>query len=151
MPQLSSEVHTLVGKENLRRGNLKVQNLEPQIEFFVGTFSHELAKYLDFAVRRSVANLPRTPLRLFHQLLLLERLIAVPNPCSRRANFTIRACLLAQGWQSTSTLSIVNKRSCCLVLQVRPRSDPDGLVLRSSQPLAGARALMDRAQRVLHL
>ena len=34
---------------------------------------------------------------------------------------------------------------------VRPRSDPDGLVLRSSEPLAGARALMDRARRVLHL
>jgi hypothetical protein len=34
------------------------------------------------------------------------------------------------------TIHIVNKRSCCLVLQVRPRSDPDGLVLRSSEPLA---------------
>ena len=30
----------------------------------------------------------------------------------------------------------MNKRSCCLVLQVRQRSDPDGLVLRSSEPLA---------------
>ena len=53
-------------------------NLVPAIEFFVETFSHELAKYLNFTVRRSVANLPRTPLRPLHQLLLLERATALP-------------------------------------------------------------------------
>ena len=40
--------------------------LEPQIEFSVGTSSHELAKHLDFTVRRSCANIPRTPLLTFH-------------------------------------------------------------------------------------
>ena len=98
-PHLSSGVPTPGRQETVDQENLKVPDLEPQIEFFVGTFSHELAKYLDFPVRRSVANLPRTPLRPFHQLLLLERSTALPNPCSRHANFTIRACLLAQGWQ----------------------------------------------------
>ena len=39
--------------------------LEPQIEFSVGTSSHELAKHLDFAVRRSCVLIPRTPLRTF--------------------------------------------------------------------------------------
>ena len=125
--------------------------LEPEVDFSVVTFTHALAKYLNFTVRRPGVVLPRTPPRTFHQLLLLQRRLTLPHPCSRRANLTIHTCLLVQGWWSTSTLSIMNKRSCCLVLQVRPRSDPDGLVLRSSQPLAGARALMDRAQRVLHL
>ena len=130
--------------------------LEPEVDFSVVTFTHELAKYLNFTVRRPGAVLPRTPPRTFHQLLLLQRRLTLPHPCSRRANLTIHTCLLAQGWRSTSTLSIVslsivNKRSCCLVLQVRPRSDPDGLVLRSFEPLAGVRALMDRARRVLHL
>ena len=52
---------------------------------------------------------------------------APPHPCSRRANLTIRACFLAQGWWSTSTPSILITRSSCLVLQVRPRSDLDRL------------------------
>ena len=106
--------------------------LEPEVDFSVVTFTHELAKYLNFTVRRPGAVLPRTPPRTFHQLLLLQRRFTLPHPCSRRANLTIHTCLLVQGWWSTSTLSIMNKRSCCLVLQVRPRSDPDGLVLRSS-------------------
>ena len=148
---LTRQLPTLGRQKTFERENLKVPNLEPEVEFFVETFSHELAKHLDFTVRRSVANLPRTPLRPFHQLLLLERSTALPKPCSRHANFTIRACLLAQGWQSTSIVSILNKRRCCWVLQLRPRSDPGRLVLPSSKPLAGARTLMDRAQRVLHL
>ena len=65
MPHLISGVPTPGRQENLRRENLKVPNLEPEIEFFVETFSRELAKYLDFTVHRSVANLPRTPLRPF--------------------------------------------------------------------------------------
>ena len=122
--------------------------LEPQIEFLVGTFSHELAKHLDITVHRSCANLPRTPPRPFHQLLLLLRRSALPNPCSRRANLTFCTCLLAQGWQSTSMVSILNKRSCCWVLQLRPRSDFGRLVLARSKLLGGAR---DRTRRVLHL
>ena len=35
--------------------------------------------------------------------------------------------------------------------QLRPRSDFGRLMLLVPEPLAGARALMDRAQRVLHL
>ena len=125
-------------------------NLEPEIEFFVETFSHELAKYLNFTVHRSVANLPRTPLRPFHQLLLLERATALPKPCSPHANFTILSCLLAQGWQSTSILSILNKRSCCWMLQLRPRSDFGRLMLPVPEPLAGARARRALARRALH-
>ena len=122
--------------------------LEPQIEFSVGTSSHELAKHLDFAVRRSCANLPRTPLRTFHQLLFLPRRSALPNPCSRRANLTFCTCLLAQGWQSTPMVSILNKRSCCWVLQLRPRSDFGRLVHPRSKRLGGGRTLSDRARRV---
>ena len=151
MSMFSAAVPTPGRQENLRRENLKVPNLEPQIKFFVGTFSHELAKALDFTVRRSVANLPRTPLRPFHQLLLLERSTALPKPCSRHANFTIRACLLAQGWQSTSIVSIMNKRSCCWVLQLRPRSDFGRLMLLVPELLAGARARRALARRALHL
>ena len=126
-------------------------NLEPQIEFLVETFSHELAKYLNFTVRRSGAVLPRTPFRPLHQLLLLERATALPKPCSSHANFTICSCLLAQGWQSTSIVSILNKRSCCWVLQLRPRSDFGRLMLPVPEPLAGARARRALARRALHL
>ena len=69
MSMFSAAVPTPGRQENLRRENLKVPSLEPQIEFFVETFSHELAKDLDFTVRHSVANLPRTPLRPFHQMI----------------------------------------------------------------------------------
>ena len=55
--------------------------------------------------------------------------MALPKPCSRHANVTICSCLLAQGWQSTSTVSILNKRSCCWMLQLRPRSDFGRLML----------------------
>ena len=128
-------------------------NLEPQIEFLVETFSHELANYLNFTVRRSVANLPRT-LPHFNPsttLLLLERSTGLPKPCSRHANFTIRACLLAQEWQSTSIVSILNKRSCCWMLQLRPPSDFGRLMLLVPEPLAGACARRVLARRVLHL
>ena len=151
MSMFSAAVPTPGRQENLRRENLKVPSLEPQIEFFVETFSHELAKYLDFTVRHSVANLPRTPLRPFHQLLLLQRSTALPKPCSRHANFTIHSCLLAQGWQSTSIVSILNKRSCCWMLQLHPRSDFGRLMLLAREPLAGARARRAVARRVLHL
>jgi len=102
-----------------------VPKLEPQLDFSVGTSLHELAKHLDFTVHRSCANLPRTPLRTFHQLLFLPRRSALPNPCSRRANLTFCTCLLAQGWQSTPMVSILNKRSCFWVLYsfARARSD----------------------------
>ena len=87
-------------QETVDRENLKVANLEPQIEFFVETFSHELAKYLEFTVRRSVANLPRTPLRPLHQLLLLERSPALPNPAHRtRISRSAPACLRRDGSQ----------------------------------------------------
>ena len=126
-------------------------NLEPQIEFLVETFSHEVAKYLDFTVRHSVANHPRTPFRPFHHLLLLERATALPNPCSLHANFTILSCLLAQGWQSTSKVSILTKRSCCWVPQLRPRSGLGRLMLPVPGPLAGARARRVLARRALNL
>ena len=125
--------------------------LEPEVEFSVATFAHELAKYLNFTVRRSGAVLPRTPLRPLHQLLLLERATALPKPCSPHANFTILSCLLAQGWQSTSILSILNKRSCCWMLQLRPPSDFGRLMLPVPGPLAGARARRALARRALHL
>ena len=118
--------------------------LEPEVEFSVVTFALELAKYLNFTVRRPGAGCgpPSNPTsNLSPAAACAASPCTLPHPCSRRANLTIHTCLLAQGWRSTSTLSIVslsivNKRSCCLVLQVRPRSDPDGLVLRSSEPLA---------------
>jgi len=76
---------------------------------------------------------------------------ALPKPCSRHANFTICSCLLAQGWQSTSIVSILNKRSCCWMLQLRPRSDFGRLMLLVPEPLAGARARRVLARRVLRL
>jgi hypothetical protein len=89
--------------------------------------------------------------KLSHQLPFLPRRSALPNPCSRRANLTFCICLLAHGWQSTSMVSILNKRSCCWVLQLRPRSDLGRLVHPRSKPLGGPRAVSDRARRVLHL
>ena len=132
--------------------------LEPQIEFLVATFSHELAKHLEFSlpftahVRTSLEpHLDLTSTLSPDQLLILLRRSALPNPCSRRANLTFCTCLLAQGWQSTPMVSILNKRSCCWVLQLRPRSDFGRLVLARSKPLGGGRTLSDRARRVLHL
>ena len=75
----------------------------------------------------------QTPLRTFHQLPLFAGRSALPNPCSRRANLTFCTCLLAQGWQSTPMVSILNKRSCCWVLQLRSRSDFGRLVLAGSK------------------
>ena len=102
---------------------LEGPKLETQIEFSVGIFSYERVKHLNSTVRRSGAILPRNPPRTFHQQLLFCSVARPPQPCSRRANLTIRTCLLAQGWRSTSTRSILITRSSCLVLQVRPRSD----------------------------
>ena len=86
---------------------------------------------------RGAPQLDRSPLRcdppskttsnLSPARALLQRRLALAHPCSRRANLMIRTCLLAQGWRSTSTRSILITRSSCLVLQVRPRSDLDGL------------------------
>ena len=130
---------------------LKVPKLEPEVDFSVATFTFELAKYLNY-YSPSGCGPPSNPTsNLSPAAACAASPCTLPHPCSRRANLTIHTCLLAQGWRSTSALSIVNKRSFCLVLQVRPRSDPSGLVLRSSKPLAGVRALMDRARRVLLL
>jgi hypothetical protein len=52
---------------------------------------------------------------------------------------------------NTHMVSILNKRSCCWVLQLRPRSDLGRLVHPRSKPLGGGRTLSDRARRVLHL
>ena len=103
--------------------------LEPQIEFSVGIFSHERRKHLNFTVRRSGAILPRNPhLEPFTSWCSFAASLAPPHPCSRRANLTIRTCFLAQGWRSTSNSSIlITRSSCLLALQVRPRSDLDGL------------------------
>ena len=106
------------------RGQTEVPKIEPQIEFSVGIFSYERVKHLNFTVRRSGAILRRNLPRTFHQLLLFCSVASPAPPVrSRRANLTIRTCLLAQGWRSTSTRSILITRSSCLVLQVRPRSD----------------------------
>ena len=105
------------------RGQAEVPKIEPQVEFSVGIFSYERVKHLNFTVRRSGAILRRNLPRTFHQLCSFAASLAPPHPCSRRANLTIRTCLLAQGWRSTSTRPILITRSSCLVLQVRPRSD----------------------------
>lgn len=91
-------------------------------------FSRHLLAYA-----REAPQLYRSPLRcdppskptsnLSPAAALLQRRLALAHPCSRRANLMIRTCLLAQGWRSTSTRSILITRSSCLVLQVRPRSD----------------------------
>jgi len=80
------------------------QKLEPQIEFLVGAFSHgELAKHLDFTVHRSCANIPRTPLRTCHQLLVLPYPIG-PAQSLLTARESYDPHLLAcAGWQSTPT------------------------------------------------
>ena len=52
---------------------------------------------------------------------------------------------------NTHMVSILNKRSCCWVLQLRPRSDFGRLVHPRSKRLGGGRTLSDRARRVLHL
>jgi len=130
---------------------------QSQIEFSVGTSSHVLAKHFDFTVRRSCAHIPRVEPHFepCTSSSVLPRRSTLPNPCSRRANLTICTCLLAQGWQSTSMVSILNKRSCCWVLQLRPRSGFGRLVHPRSKPLGGARAVhgavSNRARRVLHL
>ena len=85
--------------------------LEPQIEFSVGASSHELAKHLDFAVRRSCVLIPRTPLRTFHQLGSCsfcpdDRPCPIPAHGARISRSA--RCLLAQGWQSTPMVSILN-------------------------------------------
>ena len=133
------------------RGQAEVPKLEPQIEFSVGIFSHERVKHLNFTVRHSGAILRRNLPRTFHQLLLFCSVTRPPHPCSRRANLTIRTCLLAQGWRSTSTRSILITRSSCLVLQVRPRSDLDGLgaAVVSAAGWCSRAAIL--ARRVLHL
>ena len=43
-------------------------------------------------------------------------------------------------------VSILNKRSCCWVLQLRPRSDFDRLVLARSKLLGNARTLSDHGR-----
>ena len=101
--------------------------LEPQTEFSVGIFSHERVKHLNLPFAAQVRSSLETHLEPCHQQLLFCSVASPPHPCSRRANLTIRTCLLAQGWRSTSTRSILITRSSCLVLQVRPRSDLDGL------------------------
>ena len=61
------------------------------------------------------------------------------------------AFLRRDGSGSTTMVSILNKRSCCWVLQLRPRSDFGRLVHPRSKRLGGGRTLSDRARRVLHL
>ena len=61
---------------------LKVPKLEPQIEVSVGTSSHELAKHLDFTVRRSCAHihpLIKPHFEPFTSCLFLPRRSALPN------------------------------------------------------------------------
>ena len=140
--------HHLCQPRRSSGGKLKCPSSSLRSSFQVGIFSHERGKHLSFTVRRSGAILPRNPLRTFHHAASL----APPHPCSRRANLTFRTCLLEQGWRSTSTPSILITRSSCLVLQVRPRSDLDGLgAAVISAAGCGARARRVLARRVLHI
>ena len=142
MPKLSAPAPaTFVRRNTGDWAKLIVPKLEPQIEFSVGISSHELAKRLDFTVRRSCAHIPRTPLRTLHQLLVLPRRSALPNPCmlTARESHVLLLLACAQGWHSTPMVSILNKRSCCWVLQLRPRSDFGRLVHPRSKPLGGGR------------
>ena len=106
IPKLSAEVHAPGWQEYRDWGKLKVPKLEPQIKFLVGTFSHELAKHLEFTVHRSCANLPRTPPRPFHQLLLLLRRSRSIGPAqsllTARESHVLHLLACAGGWQSTS-------------------------------------------------
>jgi hypothetical protein len=112
--------------------------------------SHELAKHLDFTVRRSCAD-PSNPTSNLSPAALLAPTIGPAQSLLTARESHVLHCLLAQGWQSTPMVCILNKRSCCWVLQLRPRSDFGRLVLARSKPLGGARTLSDRARRVLHL
>ena len=74
-----AQVHDQCQPRRSSGGQAEVPNLEPQIEFSVGIFSHERGKHLNFTVRRSGAILPRNPPRTFHQLLLFCS-VASPAP-----------------------------------------------------------------------
>ena len=87
----------IVDRENLK---VRMQSRATAIEFFSReTFAHDLAKYLDFTVRHSVANLPRcsVPTSLSPaELLLLERVgcARLPKPYGsprRNANANVNA------------------------------------------------------------
>jgi len=54
---------------------------------------------------------------------LLRRRLAPPYPCSLGAILTILTCLLAQGWPSTTIMSIPNEQSCCWAPQGQPPPD----------------------------
>jgi len=82
---------------------------------------------------------------------LLQRRLALTDPCSWRAIFTIHTCLPAQGWQSALMKSIANRRCCLRSPQVRLPPDFRLLMLRSASSLAGARTLAGRARRELRL
>ena len=93
-----------------------------------------LGEYLNFIVSRSGANLPGAPPRPLSPAAISQRRLASPDPCSQSAILTIRACLLAQGCQSTPMESIHDNRSCCWWLQGRQRPDRVRVVLRRAAP-----------------
>ena len=130
--------------------------LEPQIEFSVGTSSHELAKHLDFAVRRSCVLIPRTPLGTFHQRAALFAPTIGPAQSLLTAREFHVLHLLACAGMTVNTHGVHLEQAELLlgaswVLQLRPRSGFGRLVHPRSKPLGGGRTLSDRARRVLYL
>jgi hypothetical protein len=174
-PKLSAERYMHMPLVGRNRGVVKPESahkLEPQIEFLVGTFLNELAKHLDFTISMSMSMSLSMSMFAAHVRTSLEPHLdpftscapfaafacSVPNPCSRHANLTFCTCLLAQGWQSTPMVYILNKRAaagCFLHSCTRgPRFLRDFgrlVLLARSKPLGGARSLSDGARRNLHL
>ena len=108
-------------------------------------------QHLKYLKRLSVCASARTLPRPFPLADLLRRRLAPPYPCSLGAILTIFTCLLAQGWPSTTIMSIPNERSCCWAPQGQPPPDLRRPVLRGAASVAGARALAGRARRGLCL
>ena len=130
----------------------EVPKLEPQIEFSVGIFSHELVKHLNFTVRHSGAILRRNLPRTFHQLLLFCS-VASPAPPVLAARESHDPHLLACAGMAVNIHPFhLDHAEQLLGAPGAPAvRSSSGWVLRSSEPLGGARARRVLARRVLHL
>ena len=145
--------HHLCQPRRSSGGKLKCPSSSLRSSFQVGIFSHERGKHLSFTVRRSGAILPRNPLRTFHQLLLFCSVASPAPPVLAARESHVQDLLACAGMAvNNHPPSILITRSSCLVLQVRPRSDLDGLgAAVISAAGCGARARRVLARRVLHI
>ena len=136
-----AQVHDQCQPRRSSGGQAEVPNLEPQIEFSVGIFSHERWKHLNFTVRRSGAILPRNPPRTFHQLLLFCS-VASPAPPVLAARESHDPHLLSCAGMAVNIQLVHLDHAEQLPWRSRCARGPIwmGWVLRSSQPLGGARA-----------